>query len=275
MQISVIIPVYNRQSTIERAINSVLAQRLPAQEIIVVDDGSSDATATLVKQYSDVTCLQQTNQGVSAARNAGIRAASSEWIALLDSDDEWLPEKLSEQHKALQQQGNSAEALICHCDEIWIRNGKRVNPMKKHAKTGGEIYPNCLPLCVISPSAVMIHKQVFETIGLFDTDLPACEDYDMWLRVCARLPVLYVDKPLLKKYGGHSDQLSHKYPAMDRFRIRALEKIIRTGSLSPEHLQMTLDQLRTKFRIYQQGAIKHDNIAEAENMQQQIQDLLL
>lgn len=275
MQISVIIPVYNRQSTIARAIDSVLAQQFPPQEVIVVDDGSTDSTASLVQQYSGVTCLQQSNQGVSAARNTGIKAANSEWIALLDSDDEWLPEKLSEQREALQQQEESAQALVCHCDEIWIRNGKRVNPMKKHAKTGGNIYPNCLPLCVISPSAVMIHQQVFETIGLFDTGLPACEDYDMWLRVCSRLPVLYVDKPLLKKYGGHPDQLSHKYPAMDRFRIRAMEKIIRAGSLSPEHREMTLDQLRRKFRIFRQGAVKHGNIAEAEKLQHQIQDLLL
>lgn len=275
LQVSVVIPVFNRESTIERAIDSVFSQTFSPCEIIVVDDGSTDSTATRVKQYAEVSCLQQTNQGVSAARNTGIKAAQGDWIALLDSDDEWLPEKLGEQMQALQQpQVDQVEALICHCNEIWIRNGKRVNQMKKHAKAGGEIYTNCLPLCVISPSAAIIHRQVFETVGLFDTGLPACEDYDMWLRICSRMPVLYVDKPLLKKYGGHSDQLSHKYPAMDRFRIRAMEKIIRSGSLSPEQLQATRDQLQTKFRIFKQGAVKHGNTAEAEQMQQQLQDLL-
>ncbi len=275
MQVSVIIPVFNRQSTIDRAIKSVIAQEFPAHELIVVDDGSTDSSAAIAQQNPGVICLQQSNQGVSAARNAGIKAATGEWIAFLDSDDEWLPEKLREQKSALQTQATiHANPLICHCDEIWIRNGRRVNPMKKHKKTGGEIYSNCLPLCVISPSAVLIHKQVFDLVGLFDTELPACEDYDMWLRVCSLMPVLFVDKPLLKKYGGHSDQLSHKYPAMDRFRIKAMEKIIRSGSLTNTQQQQTLEQMEAKFRIFQKGAEKHNNNRQARELLQQIQDLL-
>lgn len=253
----------------------MLAQDRKADEVIVVDDGSTDNTAERVHQYPEVHYLQQSNQGVSAARNAGIKTASGEWLAFLDSDDEWLPQKLRLQADEIcKASQDNKEMLLCHSDEIWIRNGKRVNPMKKHAKTGGYIYTNCLPLCVISPSAVMIHRRVFETVGLFDVDLPACEDYDMWLRVCSKWPVLFVDQPLLKKYGGHSDQLSRQYPAMDRFRIRAMEKILRSGELSESYRRTTLEQLQTKFKIYRQGAIKHGNEEEAEALAARLGDLL-
>ena len=146
--------------------------------------------------------IQQQQCGVSAARNRGILAASGDWIALLDSDDEWLPEKLAQQSRHIAEQPGYR---LCHCDELWIRNGKRINPANKHRKKGGWIYEHCLPLCAISPSASILHRSVFDTIGLFDEQLPACEDYDYWLRLCAGEPVLFVEQPLLNKYGGHDD----------------------------------------------------------------------
>ncbi len=264
-QVSVIIPTYNRRHTLPRALDSVLAQSHPASEIIVIDDGSTDGTAGLIQQhYPQTHYLYQDNRGVSAARNLGIQHARHEWIALLDSDDQWLPKKLEQQCRAL---SDNPEYLICHCDEIWIRHGKRVNPMKKHRKFGGWIFHHCLPLCAISPSAAVIHRSLFEELGGFDESLPACEDYDLWLRICARHPVLFIDRPLLIKYGGHADQLSRRYWGMDRFRIRALDNILRQGRLKPEDEQAARAMLLEKIRIYSQGARKRGRHEEAERYQ--------
>ena len=254
MYISVIIPTYNRAHTLRRALDSVLAQTRPADEILVIDDGSTDTSRELLAQhYPQVRYLYQDNAGVSAARNLGIKHASGDWLALLDSDDEWLPEKLARQSAAIDAQPNYQ---LCHCDEIWIRNGRRVNPMKKHAKAGGWIFSHCLPLCAISPSAAMIRKDLIEHLGLFDESLPACEDYDLWLKVCAQQPVLYLDEPLLNKYGGHEDQLSQQYWGMDRFRIQALDNAIETIQLKDEDRRAAIKTLLDKTRIFINGAIK-------------------
>lgn len=153
---------------------------------------------------------------------------------------------------------NNPGYKICHTNEIWIRNGRRVNPRKKHKKSGGWIFQNCLPLCCISPSNVIINKTVFDTVGLFDETLPVCEDYDLWLRITSRFPVLYVDELLIIKYGGHRDQLSRKFWGMDRYRIQALEKILTTGILSEEDESAAKSMLKEKLTIYIQGARKRN-----------------
>ncbi len=257
MTISVIIPTYNRAHTLSRALDSVLAQTHPADEVVVIDDGSTDNTVMLIQDsYPNVKLIQQQNRGVSAARNSGIRACSSEWIALLDSDDEWLPDKLNKQLALVSQQ---PEYKIVHSDEIWIRNGVRVNPMKKHTKKGGWIFQGCLPLCAISPSAAMIRRALFDEVGLFDETLPACEDYDLWLRITSQYPVLYCDEPLINKYGGHDDQLSRKHWGMDRFRIQALVNVLEQGELSDEDYQAALVVMLAKIRVVLSGARKRDN----------------
>ena len=263
--ISVVIPTFNRAHVLPRALNSVLAQTLRPLEVLVVDDGSTDATEALLhSRYADETFpsvrpLTCPEQGVSAARNHGIRESSGQWIALLDSDDAWTPEKLEQQHRALQR---SPDHKICHTDEVWIRNGKRVNQMKKHAKPGGWIFNECLPLCCISPSSVLIHRSIFDDVGLFDEDLPVCEDYDLWLRVACRYPVLLVDEKLTIKYGGHPDQLSHKLWGMDRFRLLALEKILASGFLDEQMRKAAEATLRSKLDIYLQGARKRGRMSE-------------
>lgn len=266
LQVSVIIPTYNRISLLTKALDSVLCQTYSPLEVIVIDDASTDNTRSeLESRYPQVRYACQTHQGVSAARNTGIKLARSEWIAFLDSDDAWWPYKLAEQVEALERHPGF---LICHSDEIWIRNGRRMNPKKKHAKHGGWIFARCLPLCVISPSSVIIHRSVFESVGRFDESLPACEDYDLWLRICARYPVLYVDQPLVTKHSGHGDQLSRKYWGMDRFRIYALEKIINTGNLGPRNMALAREMLVAKLGIVLSGAKKRDNselVRECEN----------
>ncbi len=241
-----------------RAIDSVLNQTRTAAEVIIVDDGSTDGTAEqLHAKYTDRVSLHvQTNAGVSAARNTGITKSQGDWIALLDSDDEWLPDKLNQQLELIDAH---TDCVLCHTDEIWIRNGVRVNQMNKHKKAGGEIFNHCLPMCAISPSSVLIKKQLLDSVGLFDESLPACEDYDLWLRICADHQVHYLDHPLLIKYGGHEDQLSRKYWGMDRFRIQALTNLLNNKNLTHHKRQKALAMLGKKTHILLKGAVKHSN----------------
>ena len=263
LSVSVIIPTYNRIRTLPRALDSVIAQTRPVDEIIVVDDGSSDSTDELVHEhYPEVTLLRQPNMGVSAARNLGIEQATSDWIALLDSDDRWLPTRLESQLKLIELHPGHR---LCHTEEIWIRDGKRVNQMHKHRKSGGHIYSQCLPLCVISPSSVLLHRALLDEVGLFDESLPACEDYDLWLRICAREPVLFVETPQIEKHGGHDDQLSRKHWGMDRFRIQALEKMLATGLLTPAQRAETVEMLLHKAAILEQGARKRGKLQRADH----------
>ena len=257
-QVSVVAPTFDRREVLPRALDSVLAQTFSDWELIVVDDGSTDATADMVKHdYSDAHLLIQENRGVSAARNAGIAAARGEWIAFLDSDDAWLPEKLDRQMGALEAEPGHR---LCHTDEIWIRNGQRVNPMEKHAKAGGRIYLMCLPLCCISPSSVVMHRDLLKETGGFDETFEVCEDYDLWLRVPARDPVLFVEEKLLYKHGGHEDQLSRRHWGMDRFRVKTLQRILNEGLVSGEDERRTRETLIEKLEVLVQGAKKRDNV---------------
>jgi len=257
--VSVVIPTYNRASMISRAIDSVLAQRFIdlnyKLELIVIDDGSDDNTRELItEKYPQVIYCRQDNQGVSAARNLGLRKARMQWIALLDSDDEWLPDKLQSQFECL----DESRLKVCHTNEIWVRDGVRVNQMRKHAKTGGWIFQYCLPLCAMSPSSILLHRDIFDEVGGFNEALPACEDYDMWLRIAARYEVAYIDKPLIYKYGGHDDQLSKQYWGMDRFRVIALDAILSTD-LEKKDRQAAINMLVKKLKILLLGAHKHKN----------------
>jgi len=253
--ISCVIPTWNRAERVADAVRSALEQDWPAKELIIIDDGSTDETAFRLRPFlgPSVRYERQAHTGVSAARNRGIAQAQGEWIALLDSDDQWLPGKLTRQMQFFREQ---PEFLIGQTEEIWIRNGRRVNPMKKHRKYGGWIFEQCLPLCIVSPSAVMMRRELFEKVGTFDEALPACEDYDLWLRVSARYPIGLVGEPLTIKYGGHADQLSRTAKYLDRYRIRALEKLLGTGELTPEQYRLALAELRRKCKVYGEGCLK-------------------
>lgn len=251
--VSVIIPTYNRGWILKEAIDSVLSQDFDDFELIVVDDGSTDNTINILDAYAhDIIALRQGNRGVSAARNAGISCASGQLIAFLDSDDLWLPGKMSRQVEFF---NSNPDALICQTEELWIRNGRRVNPKKRHQKFSGMIFKHCLPLCIVSPSAVMMRKSLFDKIGRFDESLPACEDYDLWLRVSREYPVFLIDTPLIVKRGGHGDQLS-KTPQLDKYRIRALKKIIQSGLLSRVQRIDAVKMLKEKCQIYAKGCLK-------------------
>ena len=258
--VSIIIPTYNRGWIIKEAIDSVLAQSFDDYELIVVDDGSIDNTPDLLAAYAErIIYIQQKNRGVSAARNAGIRASRGSLIAFLDSDDYWLPDKLAIQSAFFD---SNRKVKICQTEEIWVRNGVRVNPKKKHAKPSGDIFERSLSLCLVSPSAVMLRRELFDDVGLFDETLPACEDYDMWLRISCRYPVHLIDKALIIKNGGHPDQLSRQ-PGLDKYRIRSLLGIIQSGRLSRTQLSQATKMLDEKCTIYAAGCRKRGKEDEA------------
>ena len=257
-EISVIIPTYNRCDLLKRAINSVIKQTITPKEIIIVDNGSTDQTYQMVSSlFPEINYFIEKKRGVSAARNKGILESKSKWIAFLDSDDAWKPTKLEKQMEF--SIFNQDKYRIIHTDETWYRNKKFLNQLKKHKKSGGNIFKNSLQLCCISPSSVVLKKQIFDDYGLFDENLEVCEDYDMWIRITAKEEVGFLDSPLVLKYGGHSDQLSKKFWGMDRFRIKSLEKNLKNEHFSKSQKINVLDTLIEKLTIVSDGALKRGN----------------
>lgn len=230
----------------------------------MVDDGSSDGTAAVMRQWDDprIRYLYQPRSGVSRARNRGIEAARHDWIAFLDSDDRWRPRKLERQLEALQ---SSPEFKICHTDEIWIRRGVRVNPKRIHRKYGGWIYHRCLRRCLISPSSTLLHRSLLQRVGDFDPNYVVCEDYELWLRITCRHPVLFLPEPLVTKFGGHADQLSRSRWGLDRYRLSALIKTYRSGRLSFQQLRWTGREIVRKAGIVAQGFEKRRKFSSARH----------
>ena len=259
-KISVVIPTLNRINTLQRALDSVINQTYKPAEIIVVDNGSSDGTLKFLReQYPKITILTENKIGVSSARNKGIKKSINQWIALLDSDDAWHPRKLEIQTSMLD--SASKEYNLIHTDEVWFRNNKHINQMKKHKKQGGYIFERCLSLCCISPSSVLFKKNILDKVGLFDESLPVCEDYDMWLKICSSEEVLFAQDKLTYKYGGHKDQLSKSYWGMDRFRIKSIENIIKNFDLSYKQKKQAKKELIKKLKIIINGAFKRNNLS--------------
>ena len=256
MKFSVVIPVYNRENFIRRAVESALNQTRPAEEIIVVNDGSTDRTRNILNDYNEfIQIIDQTNSGVSSARNKGITHARYDWLVFLDSDDEWHRDKLLQAEKY---HDKNPQYLVFQSDEIWIRNGKRANPKIKHQKYEGWIYKQCLPLCIVSPSAVVIHKNIFQDVGLFDENFIVCEDYDLWLRIARKYPIGLDPFQGLIKYGGHKDQLSQKYWGMDRYRIMAMEKQLDDPFLPDDLRKSTIQEIISKLDILIKGFQKRN-----------------
>lgn len=251
--VSVIIPTYNRAGFLKEAVDSVLSQEVSDVELIVVDDGSTDGTPDLLARYGDrLRVIRQENAGVSAARNAGLRRAAGDLIALLDSDDLWLPGKLAAQTAFFQA---NPESVVCQTEELWVRRGRRINPGKRHRKRAGWIFIPSLSLCLVSPSAVMMRRSLLDEVGLFDESLPACEDYDLWLRIACRHPIDLIGTPLIVKRGGHPDQLSAA-PGLDRYRIQSILKLLEGKSLPSDYQKAAVAVLVEKCRIYANGCFK-------------------
>lgn len=262
IKISVILTTRDRAMLVSEALASVLEQSRPPDEIIVVDDGSVDDTGERLRPLAASVRYLRNPQplGVSAARNRGIRAAAGSWLAFLDSDDLWKRGKLARQLQALRE---NPGYRICYTDEEWRRDGRWMNQSARHRKRSGWIYSDCLPLCIISPSSVLIERSLLDEVGFFDESLPACEDYDLWLRIAGRVPVLFVPERLIVKRAGEWPQLSRQH-SLDRYRIIALARIAAAGGLGAAELSATREMLAEKCRVYALGCRKHGRIEEAD-----------
>jgi glycosyltransferase involved in cell wall biosynthesis len=266
MVIDVILPTYNRCELLERSINSVLKQTHADFQLYVIDDGSTDDTEKFMGKFVNspkVHYLRQDNKGVSSARNLGVKSSSSEWITFLDSDDEWHSRKLEVQAEFIKK--NPATRFV-HSNEIWVRNGVRVNPKKKFDKSNYEIFLRSLQTCLISPSTVMIRRDLLEQHGLFNEEFIICEDYDLWLKILAEEEVGFIPDNLVTKYGGHPDQLSTKYPAMDYWRIKSLITLSMKPNLDPTKKEQVLSEIDKKSPILLAGFEKHQNLTDYKNL---------
>lgn len=262
--ISVIIPTYNRRRFLEQAIRSVFAQDHPCDELLVVDDGSTDGTDQIVRELAAsapiiIRYFFQENKGAAAARNLAIRQAEGDILCFLDSDDQFMPAKLATQVKVF----DNPEVMVSHTKEQWLRRGKHLNQKKKHQPPDGYIFPQCLPMCVVGMSTVMTRKEFFNTYGLFDEQLPCCEDYDLWLRASTRESFKLVPEALTVKQGGRDDQLSviHRL-GMDRYRIQSLTGLLEKVQLTVGQRELAVAELQRKCTIYGKGCIKHGRMEE-------------
>jgi glycosyltransferase involved in cell wall biosynthesis len=259
-EVSVIIPTYNRCAMVREAIASVLAQRDASFELIVVDDGSTDGTFEMLASIDGVTVARTEHRGVAAARNHGVAIAHAPLVAFLDSDDLWAPDKLRRQLAFMR---DFPDCAISQTAEIWIRDGRRVNPGLRHLKRAGDIFIDSLRTCLISPSAVMMCTELFRRLGGFDEDLAAAEDYDLWLRILIDHEVGLLDEPLVTRRAGHCDQLSSSIPAIDRFRVLALMKLLASDLLTSTRRDAVVEVLMEKCGILAKGAHRRSRASEA------------
>lgn len=273
MNIDVILPTFNRAEFVVRAIDSVLDQNYQNFTLHVVDDGSTDNTQERLSIYSQsprVKIHYTENGGVSYARNIGVLNSHNDWISFIDSDDEWLPQKLKKQVQFLTQ---NSELEFVHTEEIWFRNSVRVNPKTKHSKETHELFKRSLEFCLISPSTVMMKRSLFQKYGPFEESYTVCEDYDLWIKILAHENVGYLSEALVNKYGGHEDQLSTKYFAMDYWRIKSLVQLFHSTVNELQRTQIS-EVLKRKSEILLKGYQKHQNMLHFEEIQNLLKGII-
>lgn len=257
MLVSVIIPTFNRAQFLIRSISSVLNQSYVDLELIIVDDGSTDETLEVVNSVKDsrLSYHYKENGGVSSARNLGVTKAQGEYIAFLDSDDEWQLDKISAQVSYLQNTGK----VLVHTAEKWMRDGKVVKQKKHHQKSGGDMFIRSLQGCVISPSSVLMKKSLYEKVGGMREDFVVCEDYDFWLKVTSLHDIGFLEEELVNKYAGHADQLSFKFFAMDYWRVKSMAWVYQNRPLNEERAKALLVSAQKKCQYLLKGYKKHQN----------------
>lgn len=251
MKISVIITAYNGVATLARAIDSVLAQSYRADEIIVVDDGSTDATSEVAKIYDEVSLLRQKRMGLSAARNNGVMMAANEWIAFLNADDTWHPQKLDEQ-AAYHRKNRSCKASIT--DAKRMTGGGEEALSDKSRTTGAVSFETCVTECSVTLSSLLVQKKLLERLEGFDESMELCEEYDLLLRLLLDEKVARIDRILVYSSGDLDDTRSAVHSDRERFRIKALEK----------HLDTPFDSAVRKVLIEKYRALAEDAKQEQE-----------
>lgn len=210
-----IIPTFNRRDLVIRAIESVLAQTHPVDEIIVVDDGSTDGTDTALQaRFGDrLHYVRQANAGVSAARNLGLSLTRGRYIALLDSDDEWMPDKTERQLAWLQRYPEHG-MVLCDAEQVDVQGRHlRLTQRRRTLPEDGWILPWVLLKPELIPASLLMRREVYEQVGGFDESLRTAEDLDFHLRVADRWPIGLIDAPLVRvTLGEHGlSALPHTY----------------------------------------------------------------
>lgn len=281
IRISVVIPAYNAEKYIQRCLDSVLAQTHPADEIIVVDDGSTDRTAEKVKLYGPaVRYLYQENAGASVARNTGIQAARHEWIAFLDADDEWLPRKLELQTELLADNPDlvwcASNFILCSCQQN--RQGPAMNPQKaqellacknrftnffKAKLLGFNFWTGCL----------LIKRSAIEEAGMFLPGLLLAQDLDLWYRIAYRHPEIgYISEPLAIYHMDIPGSNTRRYPCAERTCAlvqRHLELSARHGRLE-DYKPCAIAMIRAWIR----GSLFNEHIYETPRVVHLFKDML-
>lgn len=234
MEVSVIIPTYNSSQFLREAVQSVLQQTFADFEIIVIDDGSTDNTAEMMQQFEGkVIYIYQKNQGVSAARNNGIKASKGKYVAFLDSDDVWLPTKLEKQIKAIHQ---NPTKKVCYTEYFSVSQEMRPKDLRR-IRSENYVLQDLLLLgnVVGPPSAVIAERDIFDQIGDFDESLSLSADWDMWIRMACATEFVFLNEPLIK-YRLHNSNMSKNVKLLEEDTIRLLEKSFCTGKLPNEIL---------------------------------------
>lgn len=274
--VAIILPTFNRKGIVDRAIQSVINQTYPHWELHIVDDGSTDDTwmdllsklprwkgelSSFGRNKKSIQVHQTEHRGVSGARNFGIERAEGEWMAFIDSDDEWFPEKL---FKQLEFHKLNPTFLFSQTKEVWNKKGNLMEPKGKYRKLSGMFLKESLELCMVTSSSFLAHKQTLNKIGGFRIELPVCEDYDLWNRILLEgYPIGLIDENLMVRYGGSDDQLSNQYQALERFRLYSLlltkEEFRENGKWELLGLQTKLlfqNAIKTRMETILQGRIK-------------------
>jgi len=291
-EISVIIPVYNRPRLLLDAGRSVLAQTFSDFELIIIDDGSTDHTieaAGRIEAESGGRCriITVPHSGMpGAARNRGIEAAGGRYLAFLDSDDYWTPEKLKTQQKLMCESG----ANLSHTLEIWNREGREISQKGQKHSREGNVFPDALKKCTIGPSTVMIDREFCLATGGFHENLEIAEDYEYWLRITSASPVAYLHEAHTVKRAGKWAQLSEKYGKIEWFRLTALAGLLgvqlpdgavcpayldgyRWRGFSDEYRKAAMEELSFKCGVWAAGCRKRGRFAEASQMEDLITKL--
>ncbi|MDH4262688.1 MAG: glycosyltransferase family 2 protein [Spirochaetia bacterium] len=273
--VDVVIPVYNRDNLLLECIHSVINQTYEHLSIYVIEDGS-DVVAkyfsslnnpAFAKSSKSISYIRlNTNHGVSYCRNLGASIGKGQYIAFLDSDDQWDKFKISRQLEYLE---NNPGYKWIHTNEIWQRNGVIINQKKEHKKEGGQFMKRLFQRCLISPSSVMFSRSFFESCGGFLHHFPVAEDYELWLRLNLKNPVAFVDEPLTIKRAGNWSQLS-KTPEIDKWRVLAMHRLYRMYKNDQDFIDLfefwKIDVIK-KTQILIKGAEKYGHLQKLQKYQ--------
>lgn len=234
--VSVVIPAYNSAAPLREAVESVFGQTYQDFEILVVDDGSTDDTESVARSFGNrIVYLKQENRGAGAARNHGIRKAQGRYVAFLDSDDLWCPSKLAEQIPLLDR---DPEIGLVYSDWAVRSQDREVNPsyLKDLSPASGYVFEALVQSGFILTSGTVVRRSCLEEVGYFDEGLSVGEDLDLWLRICYRWKVGFVNKPLLTKRNRNGN-LSSDLEKTAVERIVLFRKTLRTFQDMPRSSQ--------------------------------------